>query len=94
MLHPMSPYALLCASKPKQPSCATAEYDLFSLSQADATSSSAEPRGSTQSAAMLDMQASPTLSASNNLPRTHYISDIKNRHAKAIRHTTQHSGSL
>ena len=97
MIDSLSPYALLQASKPRQPKVVTTAYDLFSAAQ-----SSPAPTGNIShelshkrtceavSAAPKDETPSPSRIPAASMPlvpkaRTHYISDIKRRHSEALR---------
>lgn len=98
MLQSISPYALLKASKPV-PKHAATTYDLYSAAQAaaseqeafpssaspdlpDASFSSAPPRDS-----HVQPPSAPSAARMPLVParRTHYIADIKDRHAAALR---------
>ena len=85
MLESISPYALLCASKPRQPRSVTTQYDVFSLSQAN--SASAVPASSP--AGDPPAQRAPAQSLPEPNKRTHYIADIHARHSSAMRRTPQ-----
>ena len=82
-----SPYALLCASKPKPPQTVTTEYDLYSLSLPAA----ADSLPLQEPAVTMSM---PTQSASPAAKRTHYIADIQARHTSAMRQASQTSRPL
>lgn len=88
----ISPYALLCASKPKSPSAVTSQYDLFSLAQTGGAfaNASMQPRDPAEA----DLPASAMQPASVPVQRTHYISDIHARHTKASMHAPQSSSPL
>lgn len=105
MLETVSPYALLCASKPKPASIPTA-YDLYSVAQSSAPGARV-PDGQASSGmqpAPIAPDAAPAVQASEAAPgrlppripvrRTHYISDIKSRHSAAEKHTTFSSGPV
>lgn len=79
----LSPYALLCASKPKPPATVVTPYDLFSASQQ--TNADTYSHTSDALSAQTHEQSPPY---KNFLPseKTHYISDIHARHNKAAKH--------
>ncbi|MBR5302604.1 MAG: hypothetical protein IKU38_07195 [Clostridia bacterium] len=94
MLQPLSPYALLCASKPKPTPTTTTEYDLMSLAHAGTAVSGSQPEAANSS---LPAVNAPSVSVSAEAPlmkRTHYISDIHNRHANASKRAPQHCAPL
>lgn len=85
MSEPLSPYALLRASKPKPAPTIVTPYDLYSAAQsADAyapqqrTSPPAPPVPAPPASA--PRRPAPYLSG-----KTHYIADIKARHNQALR---------
>ena len=93
MIDSLSPYALLQASKPRQPKVVTTAYDLFSAAQstpAPTGNISRERACEPVSAAPTDGTPAPSRSPAASMPlvpkaRTHYISDIKRRHSEALR---------
>lgn len=89
MLDSLSPYALLQASKPRQPNAVTTAYDLFSAAQSSPPSAGGIPqeRGAEIPAAVPATEAPVTAASMPLVPRsrTHYISDIKHRHSEALR---------
>lgn len=78
MLDQISPYALLCASKPKQRTVYTLPYDLYSAVQHE------KERDSSVSAMQATMQIQETPAQFSREKRTHYIADIHSRHMQAI----------
>lgn len=81
MFSSISPYTLLCASKPK-PAPIPSAYDLYSITHHNESLDAVMPRPITS-----DPQ--PCLPASMNPPprqerKTHYISDIHIRHSAAF----------
>lgn len=94
MLQSISPYALLCASKPKQPRSITTPYDLFSLSQTGGAPQSAPPQQEAAPAANMPARGQSEPAALSPAKRTHYIADIHARHANAMRRAPQSSNPL
>ena len=87
MLESVSPYALLCASKPKPAPTIVTAYDLYSQSQQNQAQIS-PPQTPAPAAAQADTpagQSTPNLPSSVPARRTHYIADIQARHSAAIR---------
>ena len=78
----ISPYALLCACRPKKAPSYITEYDLFSRAQQAEDAVGVAPTSSI-SAAPLSMPPVASTPAAPPAPRTHYISDIHARHASA-----------
>lgn len=78
MLQSISPYALLCASKPKPAPVIVTPYDLYSR-EIQRQDSPNDEYAAQQPAPPLPMQ--PASAAR----RTHYIADIQSRHSAAIR---------
>ena len=72
----ISPYALLCASRPKPAPTLVTAYDLYSQAQQRQEQSAPTAR-------------QPPLRPLSSVParRTHYIADIHSRHSAALRHT-------
>ena len=93
MLDSISPYALLQASKPRQPAVVTTAYDLFSAAQSAPPSARAVPgeRCREEQPIAPSGESTPAMSGPHAaMPlvpraRTHYISDIKRRHSEALR---------
>lgn len=89
MLDSLSPYALLQASKPRQPNVVTTAYDLFSAVQSSSPTVAGVPQErSPEAPAAAPATEAPAAAASMPLvprSRTHYISDIKHRHSEALR---------
>ena len=86
MPNSISPYALLCASKPKSaPSIVTA-YDLYSAAQQPTVHEKALSPTPADYASRKS-QPLPYSSASAS-SRTHYIADIQRRHRQAIQKTS------
>lgn len=85
MTSPISPYALLCASKPKPTPSIVTSYDLFSAAQQQAQSLHPDP----QVAQPIRDVSSPAVAAVSPVQhrRTHYIADIRNRHSQAAKGT-------
>ena len=83
----ISPYALLCASKPKPAPTLVTAYDLYSQAQrrSDQTAAQSAP---VPAAVQADMQIPPPAPRPHVFVpagRTHYIADIKARHSAACR---------
>lgn len=76
----VSPYALLKASKPKQPASLVTPYDLYSVAQNEPAYSS----GSTEKTQKVDI---PSI-VPPPVRKTHYIHDIGLRHNQALRRTS------
>ena len=86
MLESISPYALLCASKPKPAPTIVTAYDLYSQAQHSREQASAPEAP----APAVRAEGSAAQSAPRPIPsmpdrRTHYIADIKARHSAAVR---------
>lgn len=88
----ISPYALLCASKPKPLQAAASQYDLFSLAQTDSALAKDDMQPDKPPAANMPPKAMQP--AAPPIQRTHYIADIHARHTKAGRHAPQSSSPL
>lgn len=84
MLQSISPYALLCASKPKPTPTIVTAYDLYSQAQCGEQTAVSHPPVPSPV-----RPAPPAVQPAQNPPasarRTHYIADIKARHSAAIR---------
>ena len=78
MLQSISPYALLCASKPKPAPVIVTPYDLYSRE------SWRQERPDDESAAQPPAPP-PPMQPTSLARRTHYIADIQSRHSAAIR---------
>ena len=84
MSQSISPYALLCASKPKPALTVVTPYDLYSAVQSAAPSTpQPEPAQETHSQIL-----SPAATMPYSGSRTHYISSIHARHNQAARRTS------
>ena len=84
MPNSISPYALLCASKPKSaPSIVTA-YDLYSAAQQPTV----HEKALSPTPADYASRKSQPLPYSSAPSRTHYIADIQRRHRQAIQKTS------
>ena len=86
MLESISPYALLCASKPKPAPTIVTAYDLYS--QAQQRREQIPPPQAPAAAAQADtpaVQSPPPLLSSVPARRTHYIAGIQSRHSAALR---------
>ena len=84
MLGSISPYALLCASKPQTPTSFTTPYDKRSAELSSAARDAESAR--LQLPAETEIHPSPA-GASILQRRTHYISDIHARHSFAASRT-------
>ena len=86
MLDSISPYALLCASKPKQQTSQPTPYDLYSAAQHHAAlpETVKEPVSLPQERPYEAQRSAASLSSAQQ-KRTHYISDIHARHTSAAR---------
>ena len=85
----ISPYALLCASRPKPAPTLVTAYDLYSQAQ-QGQEHSAPPEAPAPIPTQADTTArQPPLRPLSSVParRTHYIADIQSRHSAALRHT-------
>lgn len=91
MFSSISPYALLCASKPR-PASSPSAYDLYSIAQHEEAAAPAPP------ALTLSNSALPQSASLNQQPkperRTHYVSDIHNRHSAAFSKTALQTASI
>ena len=78
MVSHVSPYALLCASRPRPAASVVTPYDLYSRLQQEAAvqQPTASPAIAQENPPVSDMLPSPAR-------KTHYISDIHQRHSKA-----------
>ena len=92
MSSPISPYALLCASKPKPAPTLVTAYDLYSAAQ----SSFAPASNGNVSDEILNVPSRSTVPPRSDQPsaapltppsakRTHYIAEIQSRHNAARR---------
>ena len=86
MPNSISPYALLCASKPKSAPSIVTTYDLYSAAQQPTVHEKA-PSPTPADYASHKCQPLPYSSASAP-SRTHYIADIQRRHRQAIQKTS------
>lgn len=86
MLQSVSPYALLCASKPKPAPTIVTPYDLYSQAQ-QSREQSAPPDAPLPAAVQASPAAQPPARPPYSVParRTHYIADIQSRHCTAAR---------
>ena len=84
MPNSISPYALLCASKPKSAPSIVTTYDLYSAAQQPMVHEKA-PSPTPADYASRKSQPLPDSSAPS---RTHYIADIQRRHRQAIQKTS------
>ena len=84
MPNSISPYALLCASKPKSAPSIVTTYDLYSAAQQPTVHEKA-PLPTPEDYASRKCQPLPDSSAPS---RTHYIADIQRRHRQAIQKTS------
>ena len=82
----ISPYALLCACKPKPAPTIVTAYDLYSQAQ-QSREQTAPPDAPTPAVQEGASAAQPPPRPLSSVParRTHYIADIKARHSAAIR---------
>lgn len=97
MLDAISPYALLCACKPKPSSAQASPYDLYS--QAQQTASSAAEREITpiQPEPVPEQPIQPSSQTRADYPsprRTHYIAGIQSRHNAAVKKTPMDLGPM
>ena len=88
----VSPYELLCLSKPRKPAALVTPYDLYSQSQQQLAMQPEAVRAESltevpASTCALPQQPTSTL-------RTHYISDIQKRHSTATRRTAFSSSPI
>lgn len=100
MSNPLSPYALLCASKPKPPATVVTPYDLYSAAQDVSRPASFEPvqqppvmQSPDPGASQASAEPSVPARTCGNMPlvptrKTHYIADIKTRHNAALKRTS------
>lgn len=91
MFDALSPYALLCASKPKSAPTVVSPYDLYSAVQSGAASApqaASAPMEATPAREPPPAPASPAAMPRMPARRTHYIADIKTRHNAALRRTS------
>ena len=89
----ISPYALLCACKPKPAPTVVTAYDLYS--QAQRSPEPSAPPGA-PAAPQADAPAPPQPYPRRAAPaqRTHYIADIQSRHSAALRRAPMQSRPL
>ena len=87
MLDNISPYALLCQSKPRPPRHVETDYDRFSIAQGRTPEHSLVHDAPLPAEHAIDPQPSPA-------KRTHYIADIHARHSSAMRHAPQNMPHL
>ena len=86
MPNSVSPYALLCASKPKSAPSIVTTYDLYSAAQQPTVH---EKALSPTPADYASRKSQPLPYSSASAPsRTHYIADIQRRHRQAIQKTS------
>ncbi len=92
MLDSVSPYALLCASKPKPTPTTVTPYDLYSAVQSSPPPQMPPaPAPVYEEAPPAPPQPAPRTPASMPMVaarRTHYIADIKSRHNTALKRTS------
>ena len=93
MLESISPYALLCASKPKPISAPPDAYDLFSqIAQQQGSAAAPAQQSESLSSARIPDNTHQSAGYPEYAPiktKTHYIADIHARHSKANRHAGQ-----
>lgn len=82
MLDSISPYALLCASRPHAPASFTTPYDRRSAEISTSGCADNQENASRQPLKDADISASPS-DAFPQQRRTHYIADIHARHTFA-----------
>ena len=87
MLESISPYALLCASRPKPAPTIVTAYDLYSQAQQRREQSPEMPAPAAVQADMPAEPSSPRPLSTVPVHRTHYIADIQSRHSAALRRT-------
>ena len=88
MLESISPYTLLCQSKPQQPQRITTDYDRFSIKQAHLCEADTDCPD-------FEMPFEQLAKQNPSIPkRTHYIADIHARHKSAMRNAPQTPPSL
>lgn len=94
MIESISPYALLCASKPKHAPTVVTAYDLYS--QAQQSREQPVPANVPAPSAQETATALPPARPLSSVPsrRTHYIADIQSRHSAATQRTPMHSHPL
>lgn len=94
MIESISPYALLCASKPKPAPTVVTAYDLYS--QAQQSREQAVPANAPAPAVQEIAAAQSPARSISSVParRTHYIADIQSRHSAATRRTPMQSHPL
>ena len=84
MPNSISPYALLCASKPKSAPSIVTTYDLYSAAQQPTV----HEKALSPTPADYASRKSQRLPDSSSPSRTHYIADIQRRHRQAIQKTS------
>lgn len=85
MLESVSPYALLCASRPKPAHTIVTTYDLYSQAQQRREQSPETPAPAAVQAGMPTEPSPPRPLSTVPVRRTHYIADIQSRHSAALR---------
>lgn len=95
MLESISPYALLCASRPKPAPTIVTAYDLYSQAQQRREQSSETPAPAAAQVADAPAEpSSPRPLSTVPVRRTHYIADIQSRHSAALRRTPMQNHPL
>ena len=86
MTSSLSPYALLCASKPKPVPTLVTPYDLYSITQFSASDAVLNSPSSFEPTSQNQPKSDSTRNSLSYPPlkRTHYIADIHARHTAAI----------
>lgn len=81
----ISPYALLCASKPQPAPTITTPYDLYSMAHLSSHDAAFPSNSTSVSAEELPPISKPVHTNSTYVPphRTHYLADIHARHTAA-----------
>lgn len=98
MTESISPYALLCACKPKSTPAFSTNYDLYSAAQQ--TVPPADGTGIHQQHTPVPAEAGKehdqtgSISYTNTARKTHYISDIHTRHRQAVKRSTLTTGPI
>lgn len=94
MLESISPYALLCVSRPKPVPTIVTAYDLYSQAQQRREQSPQTPAPAAVQADMPAEPPSPRPLSTVPARRTHYIADIQSRHSAALRRTPMQNHPL
>ena len=92
MTNSPSPYALLCACKPKPIPSFSTEYDLYSASQHTESKTNDVPvsisKPMSAESGIPHTRSENSACSNASIRKTHYISDIHSRHHQAIRRST------